>query len=199
LVSRDKVANEINFLSRNGILFSGVVVEGSVKSSPARHIKGRCHRDSTPTPPPPTTTNNHGQPTAPHRQESLKDAEPLHAAAIKKLEDATGTTGWTFEADGAAIHEALKNDGNLVGRVINQTLVGLVDNIIKLCKKDDMYKEAFVEKITAKRIKFVVTSDGPAYCPGATSFPEGVLLVTIHKEQPWVNVTQTGNKIESQL
>jgi hypothetical protein len=132
-------------------------------------------------------------------RKSLKDAEPQNAEAIKKLEAATGTTGWTFEADGAAIHEALKNDGNLVGRVINQTLTGLVDNIIKLCKRDDMYKEAFVKKITAKSIKFVVTSEGPAYCPGETSFPEGALLVTIHKEKPWVNVNQTGNKIESQL
>lgn len=88
-------------------------------------------------------------------RKSLKDAEPQNAEAIKKLEDATG---WTFEADAAAIHEALKNDGNLVGRLINQTLTRLVDNIIKLCKKDDMYKEAFVEKVTAKRIKFVVTS-----------------------------------------
>merc|ERR1712225_223375 len=125
-------------------------------------------------PPPTTTTTTTMASQLPlTARKSLKDAEPQNAAVIKKLEDATGTTGWTFEADGAAIHEALKND--------------------------DMYKEAFVEKITAKKIKFVVTSQGPAYCPGETSFPEGVLLVTIHQEKPWVNVNQTGNKIESQL
>jgi hypothetical protein len=89
--------------------------------------------------------------------------------------------------------------GNLIGRVIGQILAGLVDNVIKLCKKDEMYKEAFVEKVTAKKIKFVVSSEGPVYYPGKTSFPEGVLVVTIHKEKPWVNVSQTGNEIESQL
>jgi hypothetical protein len=104
-------------------------------------------------------------------RKSLKDAEPVNAEAIKKLEAATGTTGWTFAADSEAIHEALKGDGNLVGRVISQILAGLVDNVIKLCKKDEMYKEAFVDKVTSKKIKFVVSSEGPEYCPGKTSFP----------------------------
>jgi hypothetical protein len=128
----------------------------------------------------------------------IRDTEADRAAYMKTISDLAGAP-YTLEVDWVTFQPALaakKGFEDRMGEVINLHLKGMTGHLKKLLA-DEMGKEAFVEKTSAKTIKFVI--DSTLKVMKACRFEDGALVSAIKPEGLAVNVDHTGNDIEKLL
>jgi len=136
-------------------------------------------------------------------RKNLRDAEPLKAVQLKRIEVATGVSGWTFDADYAALAKDPATDESFRER-LGEALFGsdyaylnaLADKI-ETGLKNPLVKEQFLKDTATKKITFKVW-DGCEY----SSTPEvhynaGVLEIR-QKSFP-SNAGEVGNDLTKRL
>jgi hypothetical protein len=136
-------------------------------------------------------------------RKNLRDAEPKLQANLKKLEEATGVAGWTFNPDLVAFYGAVRTHGeqDRVGVLLYDVVLGgLTDNIVRLVA-DDMCKKDFLEKVPSKVIMLTLVMPGLEGFNGKCSFADGALTLTLHPLRlvPWDNASHLGEDIAQLL
>jgi len=135
-------------------------------------------------------------------RKNLRDHEPSKVELLKKIDTATGVTGWTFDADIAALHASPKTDGNFKER-IGEGLYGKSSYLSALAgrieteMKDAMVKEQFLAEVSARKITFKLW-DGCQYASDPEIHYEGGVLEIRQKTFP-ANVADTGKDLRKRL
>eukprot|EP00026_Physarum_polycephalum_P021485 Phypoly_transcript_24763.p1 GENE.Phypoly_transcript_24763~~Phypoly_transcript_24763.p1 ORF type:complete len:154 (+),score=29.94 Phypoly_transcript_24763:49-510(+) len=128
-------------------------------------------------------------------RKEIKDNEGGKAGELAKLEKATGVSGWTydFEGDLAAFNEAVDKDRkNRMGEILlGVYLPRIVAMIAKNCS-DSMIKDAFVEAVTSKAIRFTPQAEKPKSTSDYQKcyVKNGTFYVSCHPENIWSNMGQ---------
>lgn len=124
-------------------------------------------------------------------RKNLKDNEAARDAHLAKLATITGVTGWTIEFTPEYYQalEALKWHERVGQLVYNNILGGVVTNLEKHLK-DDMVKEAFVEKVSAKKI--VLATEAAEHSSAKSVFADGAFKLLFTPRNANCNVDKAG-------
>jgi len=135
-------------------------------------------------------------------RKDLRDNEPSKIELLKRIDAATGVTGWTFEADIAALHNDPKTDKNFKERV-GEGLFGkssylkVLADRIETEMKDAMVKEQFLQDCSAKKITFKIWDGCQFAAEPEIHYANGVLEIR-QKTFP-SNVADTGKDLRKRL
>jgi len=140
-----------------------------------------------------------------HMRVAMKAAEPKFQEAVKKISTAVGFEV-TLDFDVYAAYTALGENKDRIPDAVPQYISGLGDNLAKICK-DDMIKEALLEKFTTKKIKVQIHNGafpnkdlfgGDSYV--GLSFAGGDMAIVIPSNCWWCNMSNIASlKIEKIL
>jgi len=135
-------------------------------------------------------------------RKDLRDNEPSKVELLKRIDAATGVTGWSFDADIAALHTSDKIDKNFKERV-GEGLFGKSSYLKTLADridaemKDAMVKEQFVQDCSAKKITFKLWDGCERASEPEIHYVDGVLEIR-QKTFP-CNVQDTGKDLRKRL
>jgi len=142
-----------------------------------------------------------------HIRVALRDTEAKRNDAVKKISAALGLD-MIFDFDALAVYAGLSEhkDKDRMPEAIVRYLDGLNENLTKTCK-DDMVKEALLEVVKSKKLKFAVVkgafADNKKYGGDnyiGLSFENGDLTVVIPSDNFWCNLDNIKTlKIEKML
>eukprot|EP01088_Endostelium_zonatum_P019038 TRINITY_DN6373_c0_g1_i1.p1 TRINITY_DN6373_c0_g1~~TRINITY_DN6373_c0_g1_i1.p1 ORF type:complete len:142 (+),score=23.98 TRINITY_DN6373_c0_g1_i1:900-1325(+) len=133
------------------------------------------------------------------QRKEIKSYEDKIAELVKRLDAATGTSGWKIEADYNVLGEAMgptsndKNFSDRLGQVVYSYAENVTKKVEELCK-DDMSKEAFNDAVTSKTV--VIQKDPKQSTFVMTKIVDNKLVIGF---QSYCNVGQAGEGIEKLL
>jgi len=132
---------------------------------------------------------------------NIRDNDAKRQEKLEKAREATGIPDLEWEFDWMVLFTAVIKSGDKsnverIGDTYDAICKEAVARLERLCK-DDMVKEAIVDALSAKKIRFVYNKD--AKLPRGyhkSSFEDGVLVFTT---RTFANISEIGNDIESLL
>ncbi len=134
-------------------------------------------------------------------RKNLKDGEPMLQKQLERIQKALGHT-YTFEApDYAAMHPVFVKAQREMGEVIyghnSDSYLCRLANKIEHLAKDEMTKEGLVEATSARKITFELSTSAKGYVE--CIIKNGMITISVHPDNLWRNVAETGNDIMAQL
>ncbi|ODV80890.1 uncharacterized protein CANTADRAFT_180285 [Suhomyces tanzawaensis NRRL Y-17324] len=138
-------------------------------------------------------------------RKDIKDAEAVNAEHLLKI-NATLGTNWALEIDYAAFYEQIKDThpdyAPQVGSVSTWYMASLAQAISSFVQKDDMYKDALVEEVSAnaiKAFKVVPQNTYDSTVHNKIAFEDGKLVIIVPENLIAVNIDDLGNTLEESL
>ncbi|CAK7891850.1 hypothetical protein CAAN1_19S00364 [[Candida] anglica] len=134
-------------------------------------------------------------------RKNIKDAEATNAEYLAKINKTLGTE-WTLDVDYAGLYAEIataKPDyAETVGDVTTWYFERLADNLESFVNKDDMYKEALVEEVSANKIKaFEIVDEDSFY--NKVAIKDGALVLIVPRNNIATNVDNIAQDLESIL
>ena len=133
-------------------------------------------------------------------RKNIKDAEEkIKNGDLKTINEAFGTE-WTIEINYEELEEALAGTdyANRSGEVTEWYFRGLAHQLKRFAEKDEMYKEALVEEITANKIVgYKLVDEGSFY--NKVEINDGALVLVVPKNKIAVNCDSIGGNLEELL
>jgi len=127
---------------------------------------------------------------------NIRDYEEKRQAHLERIREKTGVPDIEWDFDWNAIVTAIESsDADRIGETYEAYCSAVADRFERLCS-DEMVKEALVDAMSAKKIKFVFNKNAKIEGYTTSAFVDGVLVFTT---KYICNVSDVGSDIESLL
>jgi len=127
---------------------------------------------------------------------NIRDHEAKRQEQLQRIREATGFSDLEWDFGWNGITSAItQSEANRIGETYASVCRAAANRLESLCK-DEMVKEAIVDALSAKKIKFLFDKNAKFNNYTKAAFVEGVLVFTT---KYFANIDEIGNDIESLL
>jgi len=127
---------------------------------------------------------------------NIRDFEEKRQGHLERIREKTGISDLEWDFDWNAIVTAVdSSDADRIGETYDAYCEAVADRFNRLCD-DEMVKEAVIDAMSAKKIKFVFNKNAKIDSYTKSAFVDGVLVFTT---KYICNVNEVGSDIESLL